>query len=141
MPETQSNLHIANVCKDVGGLNIVDVYQLEDGRMEVIWSPVDRAIDDELAYLAATVALPVSRTRNQASIKNDLIHYLFNRENLWYGIRCPKEVWRLFMKSKDIPDKTVDAFINTWTTSPVKRLIDKELVDAVRGIRPWTGLE
>lgn len=137
----QSEVQAQDICANVGGLHITGVYQLEDGRMEVTWDPTDNPIHDEFAYLATTVDLPVARTNQQARNKNDLMHYLFDRDNKWYGIRCPKAVWILFMKSQDIPETTVDSFIKAWTTSPIKKLIDKELIEAVRGTKQWTGLE
>jgi hypothetical protein len=139
--QTVQTMNCSAIRISVGGLEVVEVYQLGDGRMEVQWVPVDRSIDEELEYLAQKVNLQVSRTKSQAASKEDLIHYLFDRENKWYGIRCPKEVWRLFMKSKDISNDLVDAFIKEWTESPIKRLMDKELVEEVRSTRPWTGLE
>jgi hypothetical protein len=141
MEEIKSEVRASDICKSVGGLDIVDVFQLEDGRMEVTWAPTDHAIHDELAYLATTVEMPISRTSLQAKAKNDLMHYLFSRDNLWYGIRCPKSVWILFMKSQDISEETITSFINAWTKSPIKKLIDKELVDAIRGTKTWMGLE
>jgi len=115
----------------VDGITVKEVFQLKDGRMELRWDPVDRVIPDELEYLSRICEMTLARTEAQAVNRPDPVEYIFTREAFWEGMRCPKEVWGLFMKSKGFSDKAVTNFYKAWAKSPIKGLIDKGLYDKV----------
>ena len=125
----------------VGGIAVKEVFQLKDGRMEIRWDPVDVVIPDELEYLSKLCDMNLSRTEAQASLRSDPVEYIFTREAYWEGLRCPKQIWGLFMKAKGFSDEAVDNFYKAWTKSPIKELIEKDLyaerVAKVAKDRPW----
>ncbi len=125
----------------VDGIAVKEVFQLRDGRMEVRWDPIDIVIPDEFEYLSRLCDMNLARTENEASVKPDPVEYIFNRDAFWEGIRCPKEVWGLFMKSKDFTEEQVMSFYKAWAKSPIKGLIDKGVyertVSEVAAERPW----
>ena len=103
------------------GLLITEVFLLGDGRIEVNWVPVDRAIPEEIEYLSERAELPVMRTQMQARLKDAEIHYLFSPDNNWRGIRCPKKVWALYMKSRGWTDEQVADFEARADKAPKKK--------------------
>lgn len=125
----------------VDGITVKEVFQLRDGRMELRWSPMDRVIPDEIEYLSRLCEMNLARTDAEAASNPDPVEYIFTREAFWEGLRCPKEVWGLFMKSKGFTDVAVTEFYKAWAKSPIKSLIDKELYDRkvseVAAERPW----
>ncbi len=125
----------------VDGIEVKEVYQLKDGRMELRWDAIDVPIPEEIEYLTRICEMNLSRTEAEASHKSDPVEYIFTREAFWEGMRCPKEVWGLFMKCKGFSEEDVMKFYRVWAVSPVKALIDKTLYDTtVRKIaeeRPW----
>jgi hypothetical protein len=131
-----------NISIRVGPLpKVKEVCQLKDGRMEIIWEPVNIPIPEELSYLASRSPLPLARTQMRATAVPDNVEYVITKDGLWRGIRCIKDVWVLLMRTYDIPQKKIDAFIKAWTDSPVKTLIEKEnwdnMVRSVAASRPW----
>jgi hypothetical protein len=106
---------------------VTELYQLGDGRMEIRWTPTERAIDDEFQYLSEKLAMPVAKTARHAQMNNDQMHYLIDEGGKWYGIRCPKAAWELYLLAKGATDEEVKSFISTWTKSPTKELCPREL--------------
>ncbi len=125
----------------VDGIKVKEVFQLKDGRMEVRWDALDIPIPDEIEYLTRVCEMNLARTEAEAAAKSDPVEYIFTKDAFWEGIRCPKEVWGLFMKCKGFSDEDVMNFYRVWAVRPVKALIDKALYDTtVRKIaaeRPW----
>ncbi len=125
----------------VDQIAVKEVFQLKDGRMELRWDPLDRVIPEEIEYLTRVCEMNLSRTEAEAAAKSDPVEYIFTKDALWEGQRCPKEVWGLFMKCKDFSEEEVMNFYRMWATSPIKGLIDKALYDeTVRKVadeRPW----
>lgn len=104
------------------GLLITEVFLLGDGRVEVNWSPVDRAIPEEIEYLSERAALPVLRTQMQSKMREAEIHYLFTPDNLWRGIRCEKSVWGLYLRSRGWTEDQVQSFYDRADKAPKKKL-------------------
>jgi hypothetical protein len=104
------------------GLLVTEVFVLADGRIEVNWLPVDRAIPEEIEYLSDRTDLPVHRTQMQSILRDASVHYLFSPDNLWRGIRCSKEFWCLFMRAKGWLDANVDEFIKDLERAPKKKI-------------------
>ena len=125
----------------VDGITIKEVFQLKDGRMELRWEPIDVVIPEEIEYLARVCEMNLSSKEGEAAAKSDPVEYIFTREAFWEGMRCPKEVWGLFMKSKDFSDQAVTNFFKAWAKSPIKGLIEKTAYDRkvaeVAAERPW----
>lgn len=126
---------------DVDGLKVTRIFQLNGGRMEVLWEPVDRVIDEEMQYLAKISDMNVSRTQAECRNVGDPVEYMLTREGLWYGVRCMPQVWQVFMKAKGFSDNDVAEFLKKWAKSPVKALIDKVdwdlQVQRVAQSKPW----
>lgn len=125
----------------VDEIKVKQVFQLKDGRMELRWEPLDRVIPDEIEYLSRLCEINLARTDVEAANRPDPVEYIFNRDAFWEGLRCPKEVWGLFMKSKGFTEGAVLEFYKAWAKSPIKGLIDKVVYDRkvseVAAARPW----
>ena len=116
------------------GKKIISVSNLSDGRIELLWEPVDEAIPEEMEYLAARTNLPVSRTETQARFRDDPMHYIFDERGWWRGIRCHKETWGTYM-SKTVPTgmsrcaadgQTMTSFeTKGWTKEEVEAFYEK----------------
>jgi hypothetical protein len=109
------------------GLEVTEVFRLADGRIEINWKPVDRMIPDEIEYLSDRQTIPVSRTQMQAILRDAETHYLFSDDNLWRGIRCSKEFWGLFLRSRGYKDNDVTSFEENLKLAPEKKIIPKEV--------------
>lgn len=82
------------------------IESLGGGIIRITWIPADVPIPEELEYLAEANPLPMARTNAMADKKTVEFSYLFTKEGGWYGIICPKKVWKLFkMASAANPDK------------------------------------
>ncbi len=136
MAEAPKEIHVT-----VDGIKVKEVFQLKDGRMELRWDPIDVVIPDEIEYLSRICEMNTSRTEAEAADRPDPVEYIFTRDAFWEGMRCPKEVWGLFMKSKGFTQAAVISFYKAWAKSPIKSLIPKEVYDRkvseVAAQRPW----
>lgn len=105
------------------GLLVTEIFVLADGRIEVNWAPVDRAIPEEIEYLSDRSDLQVHRTQMQAVLREASVHYLFSPDNMWRGIRCSKEFWCLYMRAKGWGDTEVNQFIEDLSRAPKKKIV------------------
>lgn len=122
---------------EVCGLTVTGFFQLGDGRMEVLWEPKDMEIPEEIEYLAKKAGMEIAQTLLQSRMKNDPVEYLFTPDVLLRGLRCPKQVFQLFMMARKVEDKVIDGLLALYAKSPIKTLVDKDLVNEVAARRPW----
>jgi hypothetical protein len=107
---------------------VLGISTLSDGRIEVLWEPVDENIPEDMEYLSSRSDLPISKTETQAKFRDDPMHYIFDKSGLWSGIRCPKEIWARYLSSDTKGEAAwkqndVEAFYKKLEAAPNKLVL------------------